>query len=387
MAVDVAVRNDDGQVAVRAGAFTYTHTTPPQPGDPHAYFTYLQSLPGHVRSNGLRSVADVARALKKPSPYVNYVYPVDPYPRRQDGMKMIVPEYDFAQSGARTLLVGIDADDTIIQADDQAGFNKRRGVRIDDEIMIVQSRADDELYPNGAVVLRGQHGTQAVPHDAGAEMWFAQNSLMAQPFHTMDWPRTNGPVMFYWRSWMGREFLWAHTHIDTYKHFNHCNPDENIWGEVRSGFRGQAPLVMAAVDTRSYNNATEVGPNVQLTPAGKVDTPLRPQLSPFTYPPDTWVEYWSLFEPIGDFDCYSLWMATAATGIVQQTDGLQLRLRPHKTTGIRALGIWRWELNTSSNECMPNRGDLVSYGCDWAMVAGVTRATMPALHAAWQPIP
>lgn len=169
-----------------------------------------------------------------------------------------------------------------------------------------------------------------------------------------------------WDAWFGPELDYSNHQIPTYKMWQFCSHTDAIWDEVRAGWKGGdaiGPGALALVNGRSYG--AEFGPNVTSPDA------LAPQLAPFTLWEKRWVRYFALFEPDGEYDAYSLWVSDTDTDAVQVFDGLQLQFRSDKTgTATPQMGVFRIEFNTSHNEVLPNRSDLVAYVRNYIVLKG-----------------
>lgn len=227
-------------------------------------------------------------------------------------------------------------------------------------------RAVHYLYPHDPDPRRQDAAKVVIPAD--------KNSLPNQVHLPIHWPRSSGSIMFTWECWMGAEFDFANTGITKYKHFQHGSPDSDIWCEVCSRFnRGSMPATLADIDGRIYiSGGATPGSNVTDT------NPLSPRANTFLYPAETFVRYWSLFEPEGDLDLYSLWVATAAAGVMPLYHQRELRMRvdPH---GVRKIGIFRCEFNTSTNEVALGRTPLVAYVRNFVELQGITSSTIAPL--------
>lgn len=169
-----------------------------------------------------------------------------------------------------------------------------------------------------------------------------------------------------WDAWFGPELDFSHHGIPTYKMWQFSSFGDGIWCEVRARW-SQGPNLglgaLAGVDGRTYSEV--VGPNVTSKAS------LEPQLAAFTLHRQRWVRYWGLFEPDGDYDAYSLWMADEDTDPVKIFDRLQLQFRSNKEgTAVPRLGVFRIEFNTSHNTVAPNRGELIAYVRNYVVLSG-----------------
>jgi hypothetical protein len=168
-----------------------------------------------------------------------------------------------------------------------------------------------------------------------------------------------------WDAWFGPELDFSNTGIPTYKMWQFSSHNDDIWCEVRARWKLGPNLgggALAAVDGRTYST---VGPSVTSK------SPLEPQIGLFTLYPKRWVRYWGLFEPAGEYDVYSLWVADEQTDPVQLFDRLELQFRSNKDgTAVPRLGKFRIEFNTSHNALAPERGELVAYARNYVVLKG-----------------
>lgn len=87
-AVPVVVTNPDGQSASLLSGFTYNTGG----GDPHAYYNMLAARSDCFAAYSWRSAAQVAQYRSGTIPQnIDYLYPNDPDPRRQDAAKIVIP--------------------------------------------------------------------------------------------------------------------------------------------------------------------------------------------------------------------------------------------------------------------------------------------------------
>lgn len=198
-------------------------------------------------------------------------------------------------------------------------------------------------------------------------------STGSQLYLPIPWPRSNGSIMFTWDSWMGAEFDYATSGIPTYKHFQHGSPDNSIWCEVRAHFNNPIEDNVLRIGGRVYlSSGSAIGPNVT------DNEPLAPSSATIAVPAETWTRYWSLFEPDGDYDLYSLWVAVAGGTPTKKYDRLQLKMRAD-ASGVRRLGIFRMEYNTSTWEIAPDRVPLVAYVRNFVGLRGITQSSITSL--------
>ena len=302
----------------------------PEPsGDgPHAYYDGLVARADHYRSYSLRDQAQLVAYGHVPrgeDPDIDYIWPDDPDPRRQDAAKLVVPS-------------------------DGSGIRST-----DNRNSIYQVRVPIDVNELGHTYL--------VTWDAwyGDEWRMEVSGIPAHKAFQLDGPdRLGGRAKIWW------EIHHAYKNIRSYP----VLPDE----VARLAVRHYAS---------SFNASTGIGvpagPNV--TSGSTSMTPTTPY-SQWNIRPERWVRHWQLIEYGLDSDPWrtdppgtlmSLWVADEDRAPVQLYDRLQVTLWP---PGIRKLWI---EVNTSTNEVKAGRPDLVAYFRNVVVLRDVTYDSVPSL--------
>lgn len=332
---------------------------------PHAYFDTLVASSAHWKSYSLRDQAQLLtyKTASSRPPDVNYLYPNDPDPRRQDAAKVVIP--DFPQIGGATLAVSIDANTTQIPASGSPPFAPRQSIKIDNEIMTVVGK-DGTV----ATVQRGQHGTTASPHSAGATIRTGTNNLQNQVWLPMGTEDGNS-YLTTWDAWYGREVRRTNTGLTNWKTFQFRKgaSKPSLAFEVRTRFDGGSDpwklsldpnTDIGAVDMRTYLGT--IGPEVTR------QEPISPMTGTFRVRAETWTRYWMLLDQrVGDWDLVSLWVADEHTEPVQVLDRVPVEVGTTPPT----IHSFQLEFNTSTDEVAPNRGPLVIYVRNVVMLRNV----------------
>lgn len=183
-------------------------------------------------------------------------------------------------------------------------------------------------------------------------------------------------VFVTWDAWFGLEMAYGHAGIGRFKTFQFASPQDRIWTEVRSGFIEAAQQrlgMLAMVDIRQYGGDDGIGPGTFRGPF-KVNGINYGQSAPgpmqdeFFVQAETWTRYFVLFEPRADQTAaFSVWIADTQRDAVQMYDGILLK--------PNAVGYWPsfWlEYNTSTNQIPADRGPLVGYVRNVAMLKGLS---------------
>jgi hypothetical protein len=378
-----------------AGALIPTVETLLAAVDPHAYFNTLvarrdvfkayslRPTPGAPISspfygNQLALPKDLGYAAGNSSGlWITYNPNADNDPQAQDAAKVVVPAFSATYaSGTGTVSSGIGPSSNPINLSNAYGpvYNiAGRSVMIDSEIMDIYDpdgsgalRAFDRdtgvLY-----VKRGQRGTSAASHNAGAFARLSVNTVpnaVRLPLNT-----TDGHVYFF--TWEG---YWTDSYIRTgltnHKTFNFIS--DGIWLEPNTNFGGGIGTAkvsgfnpdsdVAAYQIRSYNKpngpstwslSTEdyVGPGVAST------EPLGAQLATYVFKPNRWVRFFvRVDQRANDYDLLDTWIADEVTGPLQTHRQLKVSVREGN---IKEFVL---EYNTSTDLfTRGNQRDLVSY--------------------------
>ena len=197
-----------------------------------------------------------------------------------------------------------------------------RQVKIDKEVMLVTAVDAKTVSPRGVAVSRGQYGTAAASHAAGAPVGLGVNSLPSQvrlPLRTED----GNTYVFTW------DVMYTSSYVGTglkgNKTFQLSSGDDNVWFEVKTRMDGGSQVSKPAdfnkavhvggVDVRSYNrpggnanwlltDGTYLGPGI----IG--NQPINPMQATFILHPNRWIRYWVVVEQrLNDYDYVDLWAA------------------------------------------------------------------------------
>jgi hypothetical protein len=369
-------------VSLRAGADVLASTS-----DPHAYFNALAVRADLFKAYSLRDQAqlDELKASRTRRAWVTYDPAADTDAQRQDAAKVVVPDFDAFSQLARALTAGettmqLTASNSLMTG----ALSNSRAVKIDQEIMIVSRQSGVPITDSTVTIQRGQHGTIAAAHTAGANVLLSVNSLInipKLPLRTVD----GHTYLFTWDAYWTESFLFGRTGISNYKTWQFTNND-SLWLQVDTRFTGMsggstnAGATGASIKTPSFNQTTDIGVagargyNVlggpadwllsngnQSGPGVSYDSTLTPQVGTFVIYPRTWTRYWVQIEQrANDYDLMSMWVADETRDPVKLFDRLPLSVRP---TGTRPNTIdYFWlEYNTSDNALKPGRGSMVAY--------------------------
>jgi len=274
--------------------------------DPHAYFDALIARPDHWKSLSLRPRAGepvtsphyenqlasskVGGHAAPGEPWITYAPGSDSDPDRQDAAKVRIPAF---YSPGSALASAIDASVTTIPltlADSR--WENRRGMKIDGEIMTV----DGARVGNTVPVRRGQGGTQAVAHSAGATAVLSANSLLNQvrfPLGTSD----GNTYLFTWDALWTSSF--SQTGLTNHKAFQITSLSSgDQWFEVQTRFVGPP----SSAPNPAWNGVTDVAAVTgrgysQYLPPVTDGEPLLPMASaPFIINPNKWTRFWVVVE-------------------------------------------------------------------------------------------
>lgn len=187
-------------------------------------------------------------------------------------------------------------------------------------------------------------------------------------------PVGNDSLFVTWEAWMGAEFSYAETNIGNYKHYQFASGSSGhgrIWTEIKSDFSGRnntPPEGLADVEVRLYGQPEDgmIGPNVTNR------HPASPRVGRFAVQPEKWTRYWVLFNPVGEWHEFSLWVADTGREPVLINDRLQIK--PQLSAG-RWTSFWL-EFNSSHSlsdgQKIPAR---TAYVRNVAMLRGVTNVS------------
>lgn len=330
--------------------------------DPNAYFNSLVSRPDHWKSYSLRNQAQLLQYKNSSAAAsVNYIYPNDSNPHKQDAAKVVIPP--FTDGVFYSLAAAVGAADTTLQFSGwHSNFIVGRGILLDNEAMRILTI---DSTNKRVTVARGYAGTIATPHAAGVGIHIGINSLQNQvrlPIGTAD----NNVYLFTWDTYWTDSYL--KTGLTNHKAFQFSNTSDAIWLEEQARYGGaystgfNAATDVASITFRSYSTA--------IAPVTTVD-PLQPKAGQLIVKPNRWTRQWVQIEPRSDTaDRMSVWVADEVTSPVLVYDNLPL-------TGW-GIGKFWLEFNTSEDKYV--RGDtrdLVAYVRNLAVLKNPTIFPMP----------
>jgi hypothetical protein len=308
-----------------------TEPAPPGDGTAHTYFNSLTARSDHWRSYSLRDQGQLVQYGHVPSgvkPDINYIWPYDPDPRRQDAAKLVIP-----------------SDGSGVKSD--TNRNSIYQVRV----------------PMGPMELGHSY---LVTWDAwyGNEWREDISGIPAHKAFQFDGPdRMNGLPKIWW------EINHAYKSVGSYP--------------VASNEVARVAVRHYASSMRQLEDGTwigvPVGPNV--SSGSTSETPTLPY-SQWNAKPERWVRCWQLIEygmdpqpwrsnPPGTL--MSLWCADEDRATVQLYNRLQVTLYP---PGVQKFWL---EFNTSTNEVKARRPDLVAYFRNVVVLRDVGYANVPKL--------
>jgi hypothetical protein len=309
-----------------------TEPAPPGDGTAHTYFNALTSRSDHARSYSLRDQQQLVQYGHVPAgekPDINYVWPYDPDPRRQDAAKLVIPSDG---SGVKSM----------------TNRNSVRQVRVPMPPM--------ELGHSYLVTWDAYYGD---------EWRFPNSGIPAHKAFQFDGPdRMNGAPKIWWEI--------HHSYDGTA-----ATPVDRAREVARLAVRHYAQR-MRQLDDGTWIGVP-AGPNV--TSGSTSQTPVTPY-NQFNVKPQRWVRHWQLIEYGMDPEPWrsnppgtlmSLWAADEDRGPVQLYNRLQVTLWP---PGVQKFWL---EFNTSTNEVKPGRPDLVAYMRNVVILRDVGYANVPKL--------
>lgn len=312
------------------------------------------------------------------------------YDAEVDAARIEIPPFHLAEPPI-SLKQDIGPEDTVIEVVGDTSAAARIAIKIDDEVMVVSAKVrvlDDAGRTIGGMltVSRGEHGTPAASHRAGALIPRGGNSLANQvvyPLATSDghnWLLT-------WDAMWPNGWNYPESGLTNHKTFMISAPNtaggkmKNLI-EVRTRYDGGSkpfnvalsPDVVAAVDMRGYS--VPAGPNV----LGQ-DGPVKPMVGTFAIRPFKWVRYYLLIEQHTtdpEWDLVTLWVGDEDTDPVLINDRMQFHAHGK-------IGDFRLRYNTSTEELKPGRSLLRAWVKNLAVLKGVRYEDVPALMQ--RPVP
>jgi hypothetical protein len=270
-------------------------------------------------------------------------------------------------------------------------------IKIDDEVMVLTGVDPDGTSPRGALVARGQYGTKATAHAAGAAVYLANNSLPNQvrvPLNTTD----GNTYVFTWDIMYGSSFVG--TGLAGQKTFQFSSGEDAIWWEIKTrmdgGSRVSKPasfnpaIHVGGIDVRSHNALGGLA-NWSLTdgnslgPSVTAREPLSPMESTFILYPNRWIRYWLVVEQrANDYDYIDLWMADEVQNPTLIYKRIPASTFSKGTPSIKNLWL---EFNDSASRLPDGRAlnpqDMVAYVRNFAAMMNLSDVT-PLLQ---RPVP
>lgn len=305
-----------------------TEPAPPSDGNAHTYFNALVARLDHWRSYSLRDqgqLIEYGHIPRGAEADINYIWPYDPDPRRQDAAKLVIP-----------------SDGSGIKSD--TNRNSIYQVRV----------------PMNGMELGHSY---LVTWDAwyGNEWREAVSGIPAHKAFQFDGPdRMHGAPKIWWE-------------------VHHAYKDLNLYPVASHEVARLSVRHYASPYDEGTDIGVPVGPNV--TSGSTSVTPITPYRQ-FNVKPERWVRCWQLIEygmdswrsnPPGTR--MSLWCADEDRDAVQIYDRLQVTLYP---PGVQKFWI---EFNTSTDDVKVNRPDLVAYFRNVVMLKDVSYSAVPKLLA------
>lgn len=315
-------------------------------GDPHAYFDALLSSGFHYKSYSLRNNAQLSQFSNCSScaPSVTYDPAGDDYEDSQDAAKIVIPAFISRTVLAEPMGVGAT---TLTLAKAGTDYVKGRQIRVDDEVMTVQSRVEAVV-----TVSRGSFGTQVSAHAPGSVVAISNNSLPNQvwlPMGTED----GHTYLTTWDAWYSPETVRKFSGLLSWKTYQFRNMKKSpaLWFEVRTRFELAQPGYVGDIDARYYG---AMGANV------KSNEPLGPPIGQFSIRPETWTRYWMLLDQRSGWDKVSLWAADEKRDPVKLLDALDIEVA-NLASGKNSIHSFQLEFNTSQDRHTVLRDPLVVY--------------------------
>jgi hypothetical protein len=176
------------------------------------------------------------------------------------------------------------------------------------------------------------------------------------------------PFLITWDVWMGREFSYASTGINNYKHFQLASAD-HFWTQITTEFdrAKESPGALGMFSVRQLGESSSespIGPNVTNA------NPLSPYRT-FAMMPETWTRYWVYFNPVADrwFE-FSMWIADENHDAVKTID--RLLIKPNYAAGATSWEKLWLEYNTSDHGWDTGFPARVSYARNIVILRGIS---------------
>ena len=211
----------------------------------HDYFDALVRRADHWKSYSLRNKQQVEQFIRRPGQYMNVLYDpaIDDYWNRQDAAKVRVPEFDPDPFSQLARPLGLGDTSVVLTATDaqmSSRLANRRSLRIGSEVMTINQTG--AVTNSTITVSRGQNGTAAASHAAGATVLVSSNiahNNIRFPLGTAG----GNSYLFTWDAWFGPEFDFDNAGIGNYKTFQFGAPEylfsggykfhPDTWGRFR----------------------------------------------------------------------------------------------------------------------------------------------------------
>ncbi len=340
----------------------------------HAFFDALVARPDHWKSWSLRDPAQLDHPVNggfavsnntTTGLWVTYDPPGDTDPRAQDAAKVVVPAFSAATSLAEPIAAQATTLTLVSAGAGRIGaYFEGRTLLVDREVMTVVSRRGDDI-----TVTRGDMGTVAAAHAAGADVSLSNNSLRNQvrlPLDTSD----GHSYVITWEGYWTDSYLGAN--LTNHKAFQFSSGGDALWLEVRTRFDGGSRCCepqglfnritdVAAADMRSYmklgggSDWSETDGNT-MGPGVTSREPLQPKSGYFVIRPNTWTRFWvRIDQRKDDYDYMDYWIADEHTDPVQLYRRVPISVRNGRGKPNTIEKFWL-EFNTSTDRHV--RGDM-----------------------------
>lgn len=293
-------------------------STVPTPGA-YPYFNAQSAMGDCILSRSLRSQDQlITNSGQSAAPYVVY-------DAVMDAAKIII--VPFGPSPATTLAAGIDAVTETLTFSPSIVVANQRPYKIDNEIVIA-----DRVSSGVFRFIRGQGGTSAAAHSAGASVYAGASSLIRQ----VRIPVNLIPGFTYLLGW--EAYHTPEIQQTAWKCWQHSlGPSTTIWCEVNNSKNE----LSGGLGIRAYRP----GPN-------QTDqNPLSPRVGAFTITTNRWFRVWTFFDMRPAIPLVSLWAGDAVTGVVQLISGVQ---EEYLANSNSIIDKWWIEYNTSVNDLVIN---------------------------------
>jgi hypothetical protein len=384
---------------------------------PHDFFTTAIARSDCFKAYSFRPVAGVAQPsaavgvadCTKPnwaaqlgaSTFASYDFAGDTHAEKQDAMKMRVPQWRSvpALTLASPLSAASSGDTSSMTISTAQGIETGKAWKIDDEIVVAPATVPTSATFN---VLRGQFGTTAASHSAGATVLTGSNSV-----GTTDQVRvpivTDGSVtatylyivdLYYTTSFM-RTGLVNHKTLQV-----SFISSGNQFVETNANYQGPTSLEpnpewassggvntnVAAFGTRFYGQSTTLN--------ARQDNPGRPMANPpFIIKPSKWLRFWIFIEANAEtdsskFSALSGGRAPLAAAITDTTstsisiDHTNITTNPFTACPFECAGAsWPGRALKIDNEILTVSGCTVCSGTTRTLtVVRGAQSTTPATH-------